>query len=131
MRLSPEWLAGFFDGEGCVRSKYTSGGYLQVRCSISQKDREILETIQQQLGYGRIYSKVTCYSLEISKKAEVMHFIRLIYPHSVVKKRQLHVGYLLLQMRGLPTPRMVSLHERLSDLKVVAPVEPRRKRRAS
>jgi hypothetical protein len=49
--LSDEWLGGFFAGDGCV-SRMSSRC---PRVSIGQKDcPEILEAIQQYLGYGSV-----------------------------------------------------------------------------
>lgn len=59
--MTLEWLAGFFDGEGCVllspcRPKAGGVVYYSARLTLTQKDRKILETIQEQYG-GRLRRK--------------------------------------------------------------------------
>lgn len=45
------WLAGFFDGEGCVLLAPQNGArYRYPRLTITQKDRSILEAIHSKFG---------------------------------------------------------------------------------
>jgi len=88
-----EWayIAGFFDGEGCVT--WSRGD--RVRLIITQKDPDVLVKIQQLLGYGRVvgrkpaYNGVVYWELRIGARAEVEHFARHVVRHSVVKKAKL------------------------------------------
>ena len=87
--LDIRWLAGFFDGEGCVsiyRRRNRREHYLNV--SISQKDRAPLDLIYEIYG-GSIRKTKTpsnCHQWRVSsRKAEM--FLRDILPHSIVKKR--------------------------------------------
>lgn len=53
--MTYEWLAGFFDGEGCItisKSKKRVSYYLLI--SIGQKKIGILREIVEFLGYGKI-----------------------------------------------------------------------------
>ncbi len=55
--ISPEYIAGFFDGEGCVGFTITGQAkMLAVRVSIVNTNLEFLKVIQSQYG-GKIYSK--------------------------------------------------------------------------
>lgn len=59
--MTPEYLAGFIDGEGAlmisraIRSPYV---FYNARISISQKNPKVLKRIQKYLGYGKI-TKIT------------------------------------------------------------------------
>lgn len=74
------WLAGFFEGEGCV--SLVQNKYIYIR--ISQKETSILRKIQKLLGFGQVYSfyrddfRGSCWvcSSKYSKQ-----FISLIYPY--------------------------------------------------
>lgn len=48
-RVTPQWLAGFFDGEGCVMSS-SRANYFLITVSLSQKDVNILSAVQAIYG---------------------------------------------------------------------------------
>ena len=57
--LDKSYLAGFFDGEGCVSIRKSQGkkvkpGY-DLEVVLSQNQRTILDEFQQKTGLGRIY----------------------------------------------------------------------------
>lgn len=90
-RSDLNYIAGFFDGEGCVS---IHRGRVAIR--IGQKDPSILENIQGLMGIGRIYQRRDreFHTLVIYRKADVGRFIRLIYPYVRGPKRaQLRQGY--------------------------------------
>lgn len=51
------WLAGFIDGEGCFTIIQHINGSWEIKFYLTLRDDDIsiLETIQNQLGIGRIY----------------------------------------------------------------------------
>jgi len=89
--LSNEYVAGFFDGEGCV-SINTTG-----RCTISitQKNPEVLYLIQKQYG-GNVHCKwkkhFECSHWLTNGKQDVIRFLNLIKPYVVVKKKEIDLG---------------------------------------
>lgn len=89
--LSNEYIAGFFDGEGCIC--LTPNG--QCKVMITQKDPEILRLIQGQFG-GGIYKKGNAtgqyYHLQFSKKELMLAFLRAIQPYSVVKRGKIEIA---------------------------------------
>lgn len=50
-KLTPEWLAGFFDGEGCVCIS-VNGKSQALRVNITQADHDLLLAIKQRYGAG-------------------------------------------------------------------------------
>lgn len=44
-RLTPQWLAGFFDGEGCVHASLDPRGRTYIKVQLNQKDPIILGLI--------------------------------------------------------------------------------------
>lgn len=52
-RVTPQWLAGFFDGEGCV-SIHKAGRTWSVRVDITQNDPVILTLITIVVGSGKV-----------------------------------------------------------------------------
>jgi hypothetical protein len=44
-RITPQWIAGIFDGEGCVSSSLDSYGNVKLRVEIAQSNIHILQLI--------------------------------------------------------------------------------------
>jgi intein/homing endonuclease len=113
--MDRRYLAGFFDGEGCVHSQ---GQY--VRITIGQRKSEVLYEIQRYLGMGSITSngpkggeRLTICGRENCKK-----FIKIVYPYSIVKKKELRVAYALIGVRNSKEKQRV-LSQELKELKKI------------
>lgn len=117
------YIAGIFDGEGCV-SSHKSRGYTNLSLYIGQKDLSLLEWIRDELGLGRIYSERDCARLQISKREEIREFVKLVYPYSRVKREQLKLGYLLAGLQGRTYRRLIGGYRGQS---VADPVKVRRR----
>ena len=90
--MNDSYIAGFFDGDGCV-SIEKKGRHINL--VIGQRDREVLDCIQQYLGYGtiRFYKGKTDYHLlYISSMDKIIEFSNRILPYSIVKRRQLELA---------------------------------------
>ena len=88
--LSNEYLAGFFDGEGCVY--ITPDGRLQV--GVTQKNPEVLDVFKKRFG-GNIRFKDRAgatYQWTIGAKKDCLIFLNAIYPYSFGKKKEIEVG---------------------------------------
>lgn len=99
MRLSPEYVAGFVDGEGCItvmrcRTPNKNGVSYVARIYIANTNIGILRRIQRDYG-GRISSMGSRsnpnhkpgYGLTFNS-LEAAEFARTILPYLVLKKRQ-------------------------------------------
>jgi intein/homing endonuclease len=84
------YIAGFFDGEGCVHFR-SVGKYNRPILSMSQKDPEVLHRIQDVLGYGKMShnSANNQWQLRISVQYQIRHFIREVHRYSIVKRKPL------------------------------------------
>ena len=115
MRMTWPWVAGFFEGEGCItwytgKKKGTAGRGAVV--TIGQKDQTSLVLIQKFLRQegieaARLYWRkpykskhrrvVTgCWILQLTRKGENQLFLRRILPY-LVSKRQKAIEVLRLQ----------------------------------
>lgn len=54
--INDEWIAGFWEGDGYIYTHQITPPNFSIRISFAQKDRTILEQIQQYLHKGKIYS---------------------------------------------------------------------------
>ena len=106
--ISDSYIAGFFDGEGCVSVSNNGAGGYGYLLSLTNKDRRPLEKIQEKYG-GKIGvhgSGGNCFVLKLTQdEAEI--FAERILPHSIIKAKQLE---LYLEMRKLK-----SQHNKVSE----------------
>lgn len=90
MNLSNEYLAGFFDGEGCVY--FTPNGRVSV--NITQKRTAVLYKIKEDFG-GAVRSNgraCKCSQWTIGGRKDIKRFLSAILPYSVVKKAEVEIG---------------------------------------
>ena len=100
--MGPEYLAGFFDGEGCidVQRNYPKGreGQLyvrpRVRLALADSCRFVLEDLQLLYG-GHLLSRTaangnqqTSTSWELLSKADMTRMLQVMLPHLVIKRSQ-------------------------------------------
>jgi hypothetical protein len=99
-RLTPEWLAGFFDGEGSVSASVHNGGnyknYPRLMVSITQSDFNLLNLIALKFsGNGTMYSPVRKKSPRERRPIWILSFggkaalplLRCIQPHVILKRK--------------------------------------------
>lgn len=123
-RLTIQWLAGFFDGEGSISAQISYDLYVTVDVSITQKDPKILSLILLRYNNGNLVdykgaNNATCYKWRIrGKSAE--KFLSDIAPFSIVKRRQIEKALELLKFIGDTSKESLlkrkSLGEEIRDL---------------
>lgn len=96
--LTPEYLAGLFDGEGCVGIYSNGVGYLACSVQIELKYLPVLEQIAEQFG-GYIYSRDSrdTHQWCSRKRSIVENFLTTVAPHLHEKKAQADLALLWLQ----------------------------------
>ena len=93
-RITPEWIAGFFDGEGSVsaystRTRRGKGLYENIKIAMSQNDYSLMKAIQSRHQEFHLrespknHWQLACWG----KKAEP--FLRLIEPLCIRKHSQI------------------------------------------
>ena len=98
--MDSSYIAGFFDGEGCIclaKPNKTSRSY-HLSVSITQNNREILVEIQKLFGGGVYPHKVNCYSWQATKKEEAYNFLSSILPYLYLKKKEAEIGLVFLKL---------------------------------
>lgn len=99
-KLTPEWLAGFFDGEGCVCLR-KHGLSWTLRVNITQANELLLTILAKKYNasYGpyrktrktKLGKESTCYEIGWYGK-KLMPILVLLKDHVVVKKDQVELG---------------------------------------
>ena len=86
-----DYIAGFFDGEGCVTYFGKEKSYIRV--SMSNTNLEVLKDIHNFLGVGRINQNIkatpkhkACYNLVINKRADARKFLTEMHNKVIIKR---------------------------------------------
>jgi hypothetical protein len=104
INMTPEYLAGFFDGEGCIdvqtkhisNARYNDRFYCRPRVRVSQavSGKCIIDALSTQFG-GHVASREhsgraqqDSLSWEFLGKERMIDFLNLMLPHLIVKKEQ-------------------------------------------
>lgn len=100
-RLTPQWLAGFFDGEGCVSASISGLRNPRLIVHITQSDPLLLSLIALKFGgNGTLYSpkrkfaqkeKKPCYIISFGGKA-CLPILEYIRPHVILKRKLVEWG---------------------------------------
>jgi len=97
--LSLEYIAGFFDGEGCIsltpshyERKNAEISAPRPRVIVSNTNKPVILAIQNKIG-GRLQIKErtdwrTCYDLVWGSWSEVRRVLTLLLPYLVVKRKE-------------------------------------------
>lgn len=124
--MTIEWLAGFVDGEGCIRlgcpDKHRKAWYPEL--TIVQRDRAVLDRIRDFLGCGNVFGPSKCrhpfFSYKLSATSETEAVLRLLLPHLQVKQEQVEI---LLESLEFPPTERENFAKELSQLKKRPPCQ--------
>lgn len=131
--MSLEYLAGFFDGEACIRGTLQSSGFVVVSINISLKNPIPLVKLQEHFGVGTIalypnmppykYYTFTAYS----KNAKVI--LEGLLPYLVVKREEAGLALEALALTGKSDiseddyERLAQISDQLRNIKRRHPTE--------
>ena len=97
--LSDEYVAGLFDGEGCVscqrqwiQGKYEKYPRVQIQISIANNNLEIIHLLQRWFGGGkyRKHKNSKCFTWRVLGKQNLLKFLNAVYPHTVIKRGEVY-----------------------------------------
>lgn len=96
-----DYIAGFFDGEGCLTVANRKRGGIKYQISISQCQKEVLEEIKNFTKVGNVYEAnhrgnrnwkpvwKKAFSFRISKRKDILFFIENIKDRIIVKREEI------------------------------------------
>jgi LAGLIDADG DNA endonuclease family protein len=88
--MTSEYIAGLFDGEGCIYVSIQPHG-IHYKVSIAQKNRRLLELVKESLGFGKIRPVNRVQELCFESKETITRFLVPIIPHLVLRKREAEI----------------------------------------
>ena len=111
--MTNEYIAGLFDGDGCVRILYRDS-VISNRCyyidiQITNNYLPVLETIQG-IWKGNIFTHNDTFQWRLTSK-KAYAFLKAIYPYIVIKKKQTAIA-LEFQKRLLRSKRSRLMHKK-------------------
>jgi len=99
LNISPmnwAYIAGFFDGEGCIARLHGRSRFIYWRIVIAQQKRQVLDDIQTFTHYGNVYRTRNgkmkygiLYQYVIARQEDVLAFIQNVFRYSIVKRPKL------------------------------------------
>ena len=133
--MDKAYIAGFFDGEGCVGYYNASQtakhrpSYFHTSVHVCNIDPCVIKWIADVTGIGRVNilrsrdkTRRTAYQWQIGKKADVLDFLNAIRPYIKVKSAQVEtiLTHLALEAsyikrHGSVTPEIVVARQHVSD----------------
>jgi len=99
--LSNEYVAGLFDGEGCVTSqmqwvkgKYEKYPRVHLRLSITNNSIRIMELLEEWFGGGsrKKQKNKDCYHWLVIGKKEMLRFLNYIKDFVIIKRDQVDLA---------------------------------------
>lgn len=89
--MTPQYLAGLFDGEGGFYANYRCDGQFPIRANIASTCKEVLEMCKDFVGVGSIYEQSgtnkPCYNWSCNQY-DVLKVLDVIEDHLIIKKDQ-------------------------------------------
>jgi hypothetical protein len=90
------YIAGIFDGEGTLISRYDEKNYLIASASISNSNYDLMMFLKDKIPDGHVYKHKKSknpkhkqmYSFEITRRKTILTFIKLLKPYLIVKQEK-------------------------------------------
>lgn len=108
LTLSNQYVAGLFDGEGClsiskrvIKGKHEKYVRYRLKIKITGTDLRVLELLKDWFGAGNIYRKFPskkiqerkpCYDWVLAGKANMLRFISFIKQYSIIKEQHIKLA---------------------------------------
>lgn len=103
--LDRAYLAGLFDGEGCISPSWCSrqnflkkeqrtkvSHYPRLQFVISSKNYLLLDLVKTIIGFGHVYKGSNGWDYRVSAQKEVLNVVKTLIPYVRLKKDLLHVA---------------------------------------
>lgn len=84
------WMAGIYEGEGCITRSTGRGHYIRIKMS----DEDIVRRVKEIFGSGSFFKieqkkpYKDLYAWQISGKNEIVRFMQLVAPYLSVRRRE-------------------------------------------
>jgi len=90
-----EYLAGFFDGEGCIHMMTNQCGNPQLKVTITQGNFPLLQLVAAFTGFGKVDkagNKWEVWVWRLTKREDIQTFLVNMVPHLILKKAEAEIA---------------------------------------
>lgn len=129
MKITEQYLAGFFDGEGALlmRSRSDRDGrpaHVQIEAHITNNNIDLLHAIQREYG-GRLSNHQNkhrmCHRLRWTNKSAILNLLKKISSHLILKRENAELMLQYIEMRpphkrGRLSEDIFSFPQKMSEL---------------
>lgn len=113
------WLAGYFDGEGCIHIPKVTG----IAISIASTNREVIEAIHVRTGIGTVQHVVfdrenwkDKFDWRVRRYGEANTFLNWVRPFLTIKAPKADEALAYIHQKTEPLRQLQRLHEEVVDL---------------
>ena len=108
LKITPQWLAGFFDGEGCVSGNFRTDGGTSIGVSITQTDPIIIGYICSMFPGGNVikrepntggFHRKSCFTIKWAN-GHAEAFLLFIRDHVILKNKQVELAIKFIPLVG-------------------------------
>ena len=97
------WVAGFFDGEGClnIQNRRDEGKGISFRLTLKQareRGRKVLSKIKEDLNCGNFYHCGASWQYEVSKRDDLKKVLTMLSPFLRIKNEEVNRFLSLLEL---------------------------------
>lgn len=88
-----EWMAGLFEGEGCVSIHWNKNGYGYPKVVLGMSDEDVINRLHNSVGFGTVamrsyQRKKPMWYWSISEKSEMLVFLRALLPQMGLRRSE-------------------------------------------
>src|SRR5260221_774776 len=101
-RMTPQWLGGFFDGEGCVCIRRHNGTGWILRVNLTQANHPLLLDVARtfKASYGpytktrktKLGKESTCYEIGWANRESLVQILNVLKDHVIAKREQVELA---------------------------------------
>ena len=104
------WIAGFWEGEGCISKVKSTQGYVVTIAQALRENRTVREPMEllKKLFKGELYEHKpgkAHYKTQIqwilNKRQDVLYFLKCIYPYCFIRKQDVKIAIDYLKLHPL------------------------------
>ena len=96
--MNSAWMAGLFEGEGCITGQFTRGDYFAPRLSLKMTDYDIVRRFAEMANCGHLREEETGHKPALrwtcTKRQDIRRLLSLMLPYFGIRRGHKALDYL-------------------------------------